>query len=31
MKKVLEVLVIVGRCLTNKEELKKFEAEMGAE
>jgi hypothetical protein len=30
MKKVLEVLVIVGRCVTNKEELRKFEEKMGA-
>jgi hypothetical protein len=29
MKKVLEVLVIVGRVVSNKEELKKFEIEMG--
>lgn len=30
MKKLFEVVVIVGRCLVNKEELRKFEEEMGA-
>ena len=31
MKKVLEVVRIIGKCVTSKEELKKFEREMGAE
>jgi hypothetical protein len=29
MKKVLEVLTVIGRCVMNKEELMKFEREMG--
>jgi hypothetical protein len=31
MKKVLEVLTIIGKCVTNKEELRKFEEKMRAE
>lgn len=29
MRKVLEVLTVVGRCVLHKEELMKFEREMG--
>lgn len=29
MKKVINVLLVVGRCVVNKEELKKLEREMG--
>jgi hypothetical protein len=30
MRKVLEVVRIIGKCVTSKEELRKFELEMGA-
>ena len=30
MRKLLEVVRIVGKCVTSKEELMKFEREMGA-
>jgi len=30
MKKLLEVVTIIGRCVMSKEELKKFEREMEA-
>lgn len=30
MKKVLGMVRIIAKCVTNKEELKKFEREMGA-
>jgi hypothetical protein len=30
MKKLLEVVVLIGKCVTNKEELRRLEEEMGA-
>ena len=30
MKKVLEVVRVIAKCVTNKEELRKFEQEMEA-
>lgn len=30
MKKLIEVLVLTVKCVTSKEELKRFEEEMGA-
>lgn len=30
MKKLIEVVVVLTKCLTSKEELKRFEEEMGA-
>lgn len=30
MKKLIEVVVVVGKCLINKDELKRFEEQMGA-